>query len=57
MIKESPAENVAIAFIDWLRTERYTDYTIDCHIRRLLFVSVLPAIVRGYMPGRRHDAR
>jgi len=38
MIEESPAENEAIAFIEWLRTERYTDYTIDCHIRRLLFV-------------------
>ena len=38
MIEESPAENEATAFIEWLRTERYTDYTIDCHIRRLLFV-------------------
>jgi site-specific recombinase XerD len=38
MIEESPAENEAIAFIEWLRTERYTDYTIDCHLRRLLFV-------------------
>ena len=38
MIEESPAEYEAIAFIEWLCTERYTDYTIDCHIRRLLFV-------------------
>lgn len=38
MIEASPAENEAIAFIEWLCTERYTDYTIDCHIRRLLFV-------------------
>lgn len=38
MIEESPAENEATAFIEWLRTEHYTDYTIDCHIRRLLFV-------------------
>jgi len=38
MVKESPADNEAIAFIEWLCTERYTDYTIDCHIRRLLFV-------------------
>ena len=38
MIEESPAANEACAFIEWLRTERYTDYTIDCHIRRLLFV-------------------
>jgi len=38
MIEASPAKNEAIAFIEWLCTERYTDYTIDCHIRRLLFV-------------------
>jgi hypothetical protein len=38
MIEESPATNEACAFIEWLRTERYNDYTIDCHIRRLLFV-------------------
>ena len=43
MIEESPAENEAVAFIEWLRTERYTDYTIDCHIRRLLFVWRPPA--------------
>lgn len=38
MLEASPAENEAIAFIEWLLAERYTDYTIDCHIRRLLFV-------------------
>lgn len=38
MIKKSPAAIEAWSFIEWLRTERYTDYTIDCHIRRLLFV-------------------
>jgi site-specific recombinase XerD len=38
MIEESPVTNEACAFIEWLRTEHYTDYTIDCHIRRLLFV-------------------
>ena len=48
MIEESPAENEAIAFIEWLRTERYTDYTIDCHIRRLLFV--MPRLWSGSSP-------
>jgi integrase/recombinase XerD len=48
MIEESPAENEAIAFIEWLRTERYTDYTIDCHIRRLLFV--MPRLWSGCSP-------
>jgi integrase/recombinase XerD len=38
MIEKSPAATEAWSFIEWLRTERYTDYTIDCHIRRLLFV-------------------
>ena len=38
MIEQSPAATEAWSFIEWLRTERYTDYTIDCHIRRLLFV-------------------
>jgi integrase/recombinase XerD len=38
MIEQSSAANEAWSFIEWLRTERYTDYTIDCHIRRLLFV-------------------
>lgn len=41
MIEKSPARNEAIAFSEWLCTERYTDYTIDCHIRRLLFVMPL----------------
>ncbi len=48
MIEESPAENEAIAFIEWLRTEHYTDYTIDCHIRRLLFV--MPRLWSGSSP-------
>ncbi len=48
MIEESPAANEARAFIEWLRTERYTDYTIDCHIRRLLFV--MPRLSRGSLP-------
>lgn len=38
MIEESPATNEAISFIEWLCTEHYTDYTIDRHVRRLLFV-------------------
>src|SRR5665213_2585548 len=38
MIEESPATAEAWAFIQWLQAERYTDYVIDCHIRRLLFV-------------------
>jgi len=38
MIEDSAAAKEAYAFIEWLRTERYTDYCIDCHIRRLLFV-------------------
>ena len=38
MIEESPATAEAWAFIQWLQAERYTDYTIDCHIRRLMFV-------------------
>lgn len=38
LIEESPAMSEARAFIEWLRIERYNDYTIDCHIRRLLFV-------------------
>lgn len=48
MIEESPAANEARAFIEWLRTERYTDYTIDCHIRRLLFV--MPRLWPGSAP-------
>lgn len=38
MIEESPAAAEARAFIEWLQAEHYTDYVIDCHIRRLLFV-------------------
>ena len=48
MIEESPAANEARAFIEWLRTERYTDYPIDCHIRRLLFV--MPRLSSGSSP-------
>jgi site-specific recombinase XerD len=48
MIEESPAENEAVAFIEWLRTEHYTDYTIDCHTRRLLFV--MPRLWSGSSP-------
>ncbi len=48
MIEESPAANEARAFIEWLRTERYTDFTIDCHTRRLLFV--MPRLSPGSSP-------
>jgi len=48
MIEGSPAANEARAFIEWLRTERYTDYTIDCHIRRLLLV--MPRLWPGSSP-------
>ncbi len=48
MIEESPAASEARAFIGWLRIERYTDYTIDCHIRRLLFV--MPRLSPGSSP-------
>jgi integrase/recombinase XerD len=48
MIEVSAAANEARAFIDWLRTERYTDYVIDCHIRRLLFV--MPRLSPGSSP-------
>jgi site-specific recombinase XerD len=48
MIEESPAMNEAITFIEWLRTEHYNDYTIDCHIRRLLFV--MPRLWSGSSP-------
>jgi site-specific recombinase XerD len=48
MIEVSPAASEARAFIEWLRTERYTDYTIDCHIRRLLFV--MPRLSPGSSP-------
>jgi integrase/recombinase XerD len=38
MIDQSRASVEAKGFIAWLRTDGYTDYVIDCHIRRLLFV-------------------
>jgi integrase/recombinase XerD len=38
MIDQSRASVEAEGFIAWLRTDGYTDYVIDCHIRRLLFV-------------------
>jgi integrase len=48
MIEQSPAATEAWSFIEWLRAERYTDYTIDCHIRRLLFV--MPRLAPGSSP-------
>jgi len=48
MSEQSPAATEAWSFIEWLRTERYTDFTIDCHIRRLLFV--MPQLSRGTSP-------
>jgi site-specific recombinase XerD len=54
MVKESPAENEAIAFIEWLRAEHYTDYTIDCHVRRLLFV--MPQLWSGSSPPLLQEA-
>jgi integrase/recombinase XerD len=48
MIEKSPAASEARSFTEWLRTERYTDYTIDCHIRRLLFV--MPRLSAGSSP-------
>ena len=38
MIDQSRASIEAEGLIAWLRAEGYTDYVIDCHIRRLLFV-------------------
>jgi hypothetical protein len=38
MIEEPRATAEAWAFIQWLQAERYTDYTIDCHLRRLMVV-------------------
>lgn len=54
MIEGSPAENEAIAFIEWLRAMRYTNYTIDCHIRRLLFV--MPRLWSGSSPPLLREA-
>ncbi len=48
MIEQSPAATEAWSFIEWLRAERYTDYIIDCHIRRLLFV--MPRLSPGSSP-------
>lgn len=48
MIEKSPAATEAWSFIEWLRAERYTDYAIDCHIRRLLFV--MPQLTAGSSP-------
>jgi hypothetical protein len=48
MIQEPPAATEAWSFIEWLRIGRYTDYTIDCHIRRLLFV--MPRLSPGSSP-------
>lgn len=54
MIEASPAATEAWAFIEWLHTERYTDYVIDCHIRRLLFV--MPRLSSGTAPPIFRDA-
>jgi integrase/recombinase XerD len=54
MIEKSPAANEAWSFIEWLRTECYTDYTIDCHIRRLLFV--MPLLSPGSSPPILRDS-
>jgi hypothetical protein len=35
MIEQSPAATEAWSFIEWLHTERYTDYTIGVIDRRL----------------------
>jgi hypothetical protein len=48
MIDASPAAGEAESFVAWMRAECYTDYVIDCHIRRLL--SVMP---RPRPPPRR----
>ncbi len=50
MIEESPASAEAWAFIQWLQAERYTDYVIDCHIRRLMFV--MPRLLASSSPPR-----
>jgi hypothetical protein len=38
MIDQSRASVEAEGFITWLRTDGYTDYIIDCHIRRFLYI-------------------
>jgi integrase/recombinase XerD len=54
MIDQSRASVEAEGFIAWLRTDGYTDYVIDCHIRRLLFV--LPKLATGTAPPTLRDA-
>jgi hypothetical protein len=48
MIDQSRVSGEAEGFIAWLRTDGYTDYVIDRHIRRLLFV--LPKLSSGTAP-------
>jgi hypothetical protein len=55
MIEESAAAAEARAFIEWLHAEHYTDYVIDCHIRRLLFL--LPRLWPGTSPPVLRDAQ
>ena len=54
MIDQSRASVEAEGFIVWLRTDGYTDYVIDCHIRRLLFV--LPKLSSGTVPPTLREA-
>jgi len=54
MIDSSPAAGEVEGFISWMRAERYTDYIIDCHIRRLLFV--MPRLSPGGAPPMLRDA-
>ena len=54
MIDSSPAAGEVEGFISWMRAERYTDYIIDCHIRRLLFV--MPRLSPGTAPPVLHNA-
>src|SRR5271166_3384607 len=54
MIDQSQAPVEAESFISWLRAEGYTDYVIDCHIRRLLFV--LPQLSSGTTAPTLRDA-
>jgi hypothetical protein len=55
MIETFAAASEARSFIEWLHTERYTDYIIDCHIRRLLFV--MPRLWPGTSPPILQDAQ
>jgi integrase len=55
MIEESAAAAEARAFIEWLHAEHYTDYVIDCHIRRLLFL--MPRLWPGTSPPVLQDAQ